>query len=386
MPTKKQAVQGPIVQVLARLYYGGAEILAKNLAEQYASAGRSNELWIFYRAAAISPGDDAVQLAEDTMLEELRHAGVVCRFLDKKPGGSYLPTWRNLRRLAKQIKPSLVHVHLEEISFHTTVALTGSRIPIVQTIHSTLVRRSGLLRHYFKRRHKRFIAISHDVMDVLSEHGITQPQAVYIRNGIRTARFANDRDSARPVREIVSVASLTPVKNHELLIKAMGLLRDRWIRENRNPDILPKVRFIGEGILRPKLESLINELNLGSYFLLSGASNQVHEDLKQADIFTLASDYEGISIALMEGMASLLPITVTNMTGAKELIRHRETGTVVDIGSHEQMADAWYELILDSNLRQHYARNIQADVPSLDLSYTSDHYLQVYDEILTRRV
>lgn len=362
-----------------RLYYGGAEILAKNLAEQFAAAGRSAELWIFYRAEVISPGDEGVQQAETTMLSELETAGVTCRFLDKKPGGDYLQVWRSIRRLTRKVRPSVVHVHLEEISFHTTVALTGMRVPLVQTIHSTLVRRPQLLRRYFKYRHKRMIAISHDVMDVLADHGISEPQAVYIRNGIDTSRYMHERDTSRPVREIISVASLTPVKNHKLLVKAMARLRDRWIAEGRSPEALPKIRFVGEGVLRAELEAMISELGLDRYFLLPGVSNRVYEDLKGADVFALASDYEGISIALMEAMASYLPITVTNMTGAKELIRRGQTGTVVAIGSDEEMAEAWHELILDASLRQRYSENLRADVPGLDLSQTRDGYLQVYD-------
>ena len=379
MALSKRAATGPIVHIMMRLYYGGAEMLVKNLATRFVAAGRPTEIWLFYRAETISPGDETVLEAERVLLRELEEAGVVCRFLDKQPGGDYLHVWKRIRRLAKELRPALVHLHLEEISFHGTVALTGLRVPLVQTIHSTLVRRPQLLKYYFKRRHKRLIAISHEVMQVLADHGITEPQAVYIRNGIETKRYASVRDSQRPVRQIISVASLTPVKNHALQIRALGLLRDRWLAEGRAEEDLPQLRIVGEGPLRSELEDLVAELDLKDHVELSGVSNQIPEDLAQADIFSLASDYEGISIAIMEAMASQLPITVTNMTGAKELIRRNETGTVVEIGDHAGMAQAWYELITEPERRLRYAQNVQADVAALDIAETTEAYLAVYD-------
>lgn len=370
-----------LVHVLPRLSYGGAELLISELCARLQQGGEATELWIFYRCEVISGATEEEAQAERAMLAKLSQAGVRVRFLEKRPGRGYLSTWRTLRQWLKEVKPRILHVHLEEISFHTTVAALGLPVTIVQTVHNTLVRRPILYRLLFRRRHRKLIAISKDVMRALEDHRIHPPQAVYIPNGIDTKRFAAQRDPLDEARTIISVGRLSPQKNPKLMIEAFERLKDRWLNEGRSLDELPQLRILGEGELRPELETMIDERELYADISLEGLSDHVPRALASADIYLMASDYEGISLALMEAMASQLPIVVTRMTGAKELIRDGETGSVVPIGDAQAMADALHDLIVHPEKRARYAQNLQQDIPALDTDHMVRRYRQLYDEL-----
>ena len=149
--------------------------------------------------------------------------------------------------------------------------------------------------------------------------------------------------------EIICVGRLVPAKGQLVLLRAISDLLRRGHRL--------RLRLVGDGVDRPRLEALIAEQELGASVILEGARN--HEAtrnlLGQADIFVLASFAEGLPVALMEAMAMEVPCVSTYVAGIPELIRDGLDGLLVPPSSHHALAAALERLIDDAELRRSLA-------------------------------
>jgi glycosyltransferase involved in cell wall biosynthesis len=147
---------------------------------------------------------------------------------------------------------------------------------------------------------------------------------------------------------IAVVASLTPVKRHDVLIKAIAILHQKMSG--------PKVRVLvlGKGPERENLIRLITHENVQEYFHFEGAVHNVSDYLQRVDIGVLCSDREGLSNAILEYMANGLPVIATAVGGNIELV-NEDNGRCVPADDPAALADALQELISDQQKREQMA-------------------------------
>lgn len=150
---------------------------------------------------------------------------------------------------------------------------------------------------------------------------------------------------------IVSVGSLVPVKGHSVLLEATRQLKD-W-------GVAFRCEIIGDGPLRGFLRSRIEELGLGTEVVLRGPQprEEVVRSLARSDVAVLASHptpdgrREGIPVALMEAMASGLPVVSSDLSGIPELVTP-EAGILVPPDDPEGLASAIRRLAESPGLRR----------------------------------
>ena len=94
---------------------------------------------------------------------------------------------------------------------------------------------------------------------------------------------------------IISIGSLTKNKNHELLINAFKILKDKY-------KVSEKLLIVGEGKERENLEKQIRELNLGNDILLLGQKENPYKYIKNSELYVLSSKNESFSLTLVEAM------------------------------------------------------------------------------------
>ncbi len=118
------------------------------------------------------------------------------------------------------------------------------------------------------------------------------------------------------------VARLAPVKAHNVFLRAAAALRER----------MPDVHFVvvGDGELRASLEALASDLGLGGCLTFLGWRSDVERVYADLDLVVLSSRNEGSPIALIEAMASGRNVVATAAGGVPDVVRHGETGLLVN--------------------------------------------------------
>ena len=149
-------------------------------------------------------------------------------------------------------------------------------------------------------------------------------------------------------KTIVNVGKLSGQKNQKLLIEAFSKISKHF------PDYI--LEIYGEGNLRKELELLIETLELQKRVFLLGNVADVSEKIKDASLFVLSSDYEGMPNALMEAMALGVPCISTDCPcgGPQFLIRDKKNGRLVSVGDTEQLALVMTDLLTNRDMADQY--------------------------------
>jgi glycosyltransferase involved in cell wall biosynthesis len=179
---------------------------------------------------------------------------------------------------------------------------------------------------------------------ILQSHGIRQERITVIPNGVDLARFSPRHGSPRNGSGLVvgALSNLRPEKGLADLVRAVGMVRERW----------PDVRLViwGEGPLRRELETLVATLNLVPSVELPGSTGVPEAALRDLDIFVLPSLSEACSNGLMEAMATALPVVATSVGGNPGVVEDEISGLLVPPGDASALAKAIIRLIEDRAL------------------------------------
>jgi len=142
---------------------------------------------------------------------------------------------------------------------------------------------------------------------------------------------------------------------------------------------------VGDGPCRAELEQVWRRLGLDGRVLMLGERQDVARILRALDVFALPSLGEGISNALLEAMASGLPVIATRVGGNPELVEHDVTGTLVSPRSAEALAAAFDRYLLDPALiRKHGEAGRQRALRDFSLDRMFGAYDSLYSRLLAR--
>lgn len=147
-------------------------------------------------------------------------------------------------------------------------------------------------------------------------------------------------------KKIVAVGRFEPQKNYPLLLNAFQLFHKEY------PDYT--LHLYGRGYLLEELQRMTEELGIKNHVVFEGFCKNVHEKIKDASMYVLSSDYEGISNALLEAMAVGLPVISTDcpIGGSKLCIQDGENGLLVPVKDTGKLAEAMCKLAANPNMAQ----------------------------------
>lgn len=171
----------------------------------------------------------------------------------------------------------------------------------------------------------------------LRNHPEISPDRVhFVYNGLPHIDSCNDVVKNDNLYEICSVGSITSRKGQDIIIKSLSLMK---------PCERDKIHitFVGDGDKRHRLEEECEKLGFNSIVSFVGNQRNVDEYLMKSDIFLLMSRDEGFPMAILEAERIGLPIISTNVAGIPEMIKHKETGFVINPNS-EELADILKEI------------------------------------------
>ncbi|MBN1866370.1 glycosyltransferase family 4 protein [Candidatus Sumerlaeota bacterium] len=240
----------------------------------------------------------------------------------------------------------------------------------------------------YLHRLDRVIALSRELSDELAAHGFAPRRIALIPNGIDDAEFRpptpQERETARqrlPVETegrlvAVTTARLTAQKGAQFLLQAF-----------ERPEVRARWTWIvlGDGELRPALESDIRRAGLESSVRLMGRIEDVKPWLHAADLFCLPSLAEGQSNSLIEAMACGLPSLATRVSGTVDLIADDEQGLLVDPARPDQLADGLIRLTDDARRERMGTAARRRVEETCALEIVTRRYENLYREMIAEK-
>ena len=262
-----------------------------------------------------------------------------------------LCSWWRARRLAKEYRLNLLDVHFGYPDGRAGVFLARRLgLPMVLTLRGKERRESqSELKAPLATAvtwADRVITVSNALRAVAIELGADPNRVSVIGNGIDAEKFTpiarsearNRLGLGQDWNVLVSVGTLVERKGFQRVIEVLpALLR-----------IFPKLHFLivggsgPEGDDSARFKALVGELGLTEqvHFLGPRPSDQLFEPLSAADVFVLASSYEGWANVLLESMACGLPVIATDVGGNGQVICDPKLGRVVPFGDSEALKEA----------------------------------------------
>ncbi len=280
----------------------------------------------------------------------------------------WLTRWMRRERFA------IVHCHSTKAGLLGRFAARMAGVPgIVFTVHGwpfmdwrhPLMRATVMLAERAAARiSTAIIFVSEHDRQLALQTGIGRADRMYvIQNGIDPLQWRPDPAASHPTAvtgdagesaatvgdgpaasdggcTVVSVGRLTDQKDPATLLRA-------WERI-RQPH---RLVLVGDGYLRPRLEAMVRDSMVGRVAVL-GAREDVSALLRAADVFVLASRWEGLPLAVLEAMMSGLPVVATAVGGVAEAVVDGETGFLVSPQDPDALSSALGQLLDDPALRR----------------------------------
>ncbi len=195
---------------------------------------------------------------------------------------------------------------------------------------------------------------------------------ILIENPIKIPKH-NSSEPSKDNRRILTVGRLVEQKNHIELLHAFDLL----LKRNRDW----KLRIIGEGPERKKIEDEVCKRNLTEQVSLPGLQKNVELEYKKASIFVLTSKFEGTPNTLLEAIANHVPCIVADcLPGALNYIEHGVSGFVYSSGKPQELAHFIEKLANSDELKRTFSKNALEKIDNLSINNIGEKWESIINK------
>ena len=134
------------------------------------------------------------------------------------------------------------------------------------------------------------------------------------------------------------------------------------------------------------MRKIARSLHIEDDVLFLGKQAQVSKFYQMADLVLLLSEKESFGLTLLEAMTTGVVPIGSNVGGIKEVIKHGETGYIVDVGDSEQASDYALKLLTDEQLYQRLQSNMLKDIKQrFSSELIVDQYEYYYKNVELKR-
>lgn len=314
---------------------------------------RGTELYVARVAPALRELDVEVEVCaldhSGPLVAELASAGIRThgtsfpRWTSRLGSGVVITTVREIASLARRGRFDAVHSHLywPDVLASFAGRLAGRRViqgrrSLHRWRHEALAH-LGFLEAASNLVATEVVANSRAVLEDAerSERFLPRRRAV-VYNGIDAGRYQMAKVRTTGRLRLVTVGSLHPLKGQEFALRALAKATASGLDA--------ELTVVGDGPDRAALDSLADRLGLSGRVVFAGEELDPRDRLAAADLFLLPSLTEGFSNALLEAMASGLPVLTTDVGGNPEAVVDDEGGRLVPAGDAMALGDALVDL------------------------------------------
>lgn len=280
---------------------------------------------------------------------------------------------RSMIKLIKREKFDVIHTHTAKAGFigRISAKLSGTKLivhtshglpyyegqnKIKYTIYKLLEIIASKFCHYVGSQNR-------EDLEKIQEY-VNESRTFYEGNGVNLERLDEINKSIADleldeIRDELGInkenvvflvgARLEAVKNHNLLLDALKLLKDQEISNYY-------CLLAGGGPLEEDLRLKVKEYNLQENVKFLGFRNDIYKLIKLSDVALLTSEKEGIPRIIMESMAFSKPVVATDVLGTRELVVNEVTGLLSRYLDEVQLANNIKEMISNEQLRKQYGK------------------------------
>lgn len=287
-------------------------------------------------------------------------------------------------------KYDVVHVHLFPALYWAGFAklLTRDPVQLVFTEHSTSDRRRThpLLKHIdrliYSSAYSFIVACSEKAYETFCSVFPKVNHVCYVNNGVNTKQFRDSKPYSKQdllgIPEncfvVTMVARFMFMKRQDTVVKAISKLPDRF-----------HACFVGgepsdEGVI--KLMHLAKTLGVSARVHFLYIRSDVPRILKTSDVLVLSSEYEGLSLSSIEGMAAGKPFIATDVNGLREVVK--DAGVLFELYNSDQLASILSQLAEDKHYYDSVALQCRERAASYDIVQMVDNYMKVYLHIVDK--
>lgn len=253
-----------------------------------------------------------------------------------------------LRRIIKQLKPDIVYAHSSKAGALARIADLGLKNKVIYNPHGWAfnMQQSAKKKEMYKWVEEisahfcdKIVCISDAEKESALREKICKPSKLQvIYNGIDLEEIEKTTPMSRAQLGIPEdafvvgmVGRLSKQKAPDTFVKSAKLIKEK----------IPNAFFlmVGDGELRDQVESLINQYDLGSSFLITGWVDNPTAYMKIMDVGMLLSRWEGFGLVLPEYMACGVPIVATNVDAIPNIIKDSVNGMLVNEDDYHEAAN-----------------------------------------------
>lgn len=294
-----------------------------------------------------------------------------------------------LTRAIYRLRPDLVHSQNPRAAATVGIAArllpSRHRPPMLATFHGVLPSEYAHAARLI-RASDHVVCVSNDLSDAMIGAGLPAGRTSVIHNAVelpgppaesqREALACEFGLDGVPVAVIV--ARIVPQKAHERFIRAVAVAVER----------VPSARFlvIGDGPLRSQAEAAARSAGVAENIVFTGERSDARALIAIADLLVFSSDWEGLSIAALEAMASGTAVLSTDVQGMRELLSGG-AGELVSLDDGTVLGERLADLLLEDSRRNAMgAAGIALIKAHFSAEAMIDAYERCYEQLIAGRV
>ncbi len=270
---------------------------------------------------------------------------------------------------------TLAHAHESKAAHWAYVNWLRSRKPYIITRRNVFMPKSSFVTRSVYRHSSKVVAVSGSVSETLAAYDNSIPLEIIA-----------DASSGLPV-DPDAVAKLRKSYGSSTIVGHVGALVDsdkgqttllqvaQRLSETR-PDLV--FVFAGKGKDEEKFKTLSNGLN---NVIWLGFRNDIADVIGSFDVFAFPSRTEALGSTLLDVMDIGVPIAASNVDGIPELIKHGETGLLVEPGNVDQLESAIAQLLSNRALVKQLTQNAAAYSKQFSAQNMTGKYIKIYEDI-----
>lgn len=339
--------------------------------------------------------EDTDEIRTKKYIKQIRKEGIILHnihFARSPFSLDNIPAYKKLKRIIEKENFDLIHTHTPAVSILVRIAANKSRkkgTVVMYTchgfhFHNSAPKKNWILYYPIERFMSRFT----DYLVTINKEDFRRAKGFHAKNvryipgvGVDINRIKSVSVDKKEYKRsigipedcimVLSVGEMIERKNHQVIIKALGKLK--------NDNIFYVI--CGKGPLKESLEELSNLLGVHTVFL--GFRNDIPELCNTADISAFPSLIEGLGLAGIEAMAAGVPLVSSNVHGILDYVINGKTGFSCKPNDVDAFSRAIGKLANNANLRIGMRENCLKAVEPFEIHNALNVMWDIYKEILS---